>query len=121
MVYDNAAVYWLILATSISSVTTAILYFFQRCCGNCWSNVGSLCFQRFATLLELRQETFNQVTNLLIFPRIFQQLGLETFKVVWNHDANAQTRDCVQWGWFCLPAKSYFRYVLVVCGFTHYV
>ena len=121
MVHDNDAVYWLILATCISSVTTAILYFFQHSCGVCWSNAASLCFQRFATSLDIRQETFNQVTNLLIFPRIFQQLGLETFKVVWNHDANAQTRDCVQWGWFCLPTKSYFLYFLAVCGFTHYV
>ena len=121
MVYDNSPVFWLILATSISSVTTAILYLFQRCCGNCWSNVGSLCFQRFATSLELRAETFNQVTNLLIFPRVFQQLKLLTFKVVWNHDANAQTGDFVQWGWFCLPTKSYFLWFLGVCGFTHYV
>ena len=30
---DNAAVYWLILATSISSVTIAILYLFQRLWG----------------------------------------------------------------------------------------
>ena len=118
---DNAAVYWLILATSISSVTTAILYLFQRCCGQFWSNISSVCFQNFAAVLELREETFNQVTNLLIFPRIFQQLQLQTFKVVWNHDANAQTGDFVQWGWFRLPTKSYLLAFLAVCGVTHYV
>ena len=118
---DNAAVYWLVLATSISSVTTAILYLFQRCCGNCWRNIGAVCFQRFATSLELREETFKHVTNLVIFPRLFQQLQLETFKVVWHHDANAQTGDFVQWGWFRLPTKSYFLAFLSLCGVTHYV
>ena len=118
---DNAAIYWLILATSISSVTTALLYLFQRCCGNCWGNIGNVCFQIFATVLELREETFYQVTNLLTFPRIFQQLELQTFKVVWNHDANAQTGDFVQYGWLRLPTKSYVLAFLAVCGVTHYV
>ena len=80
-----------------------------------------MCFQIFATLLELREETFYQVTNLLTFPRIFQQLELQTFKVVWNHDANAQTGDFVQYGWLRLPTKSYVLAFLAVCGVTHYV
>ena len=95
---DNGAIFWLILATSISSITSALLYLFQKCCGNCWSNVGSVCFQTFATFLELDEQTFYQVTNLLTLPRICQQLELQTFKVVWNHDANAQTGDYVQYG-----------------------
>ena len=117
----DAAVYWLILATSISSVTSAILYLLQKCCGECWGNINSVCFQIFAASLELREETFHQVTNLLIIPRIFQQIELHTFKVVWNHDANAQTGDFVQWGWFPLPTKSYLLAFLAVCGVTHYV
>ena len=118
---DNAAVYWLILMTSISSVTTALLYLFQRCCGEFCGNISSVCFQKFASSLELREETFNQVTNLLTFPRMFEQLQLQTFKVIWNHDANAQTGDFVQWGWFRLPSKSHVLRFLAVCGVTHYV
>ena len=118
---DNAAIYWLILATSISSVTTAMVYLFKKCCGQIWANIGSICFQNFAASLELREETFKQVTNLLIFPRIFQQLQLQTFKVIWNHDANAQTGDFVQWGWMRLPTKSYLLSFLAICGVTHYV
>ena len=118
---DNGAIFWLILATSISSITTAVLYLFQKCCGNCWSNVGSVCFQTFATFLDLHEETFYQVTNLLTLPRILQQLELQTFKVVWNHDANAQTGDYVQYGWLRLPTKSYVLTFLAVCGVTHYV
>ena len=118
---DNAAVYWLILATSISSVTTAILYLFQRCCGEFWGNISSVCFQNFCASFDLREETFHQVTNLLVFPRILQQLQLQSFKAIWNHDANAQTRDCVQWGWIRLPTKSYVLAFLSVCGVTHYV
>ena len=118
---NDSAVYWLILATSISSITTAVLYLFQKCCGQFWGNIGNVCFQSFAARLELREETFNQVTNLLIFPRLFQQLQLQTFKVIWNHDANAQTGDFVQWGWLRLPTRSYFLTFLAVCGVTHYV
>ena len=117
---DNGAIFWLILATSISSITTAVLYLFQKCCGNCWSNVGSVCFQTFANVLELDEETFYKVTNLLTLPRIFEQLELQTFKVVWNHDANAQTGDYVQYGWLRLPTKSYVLAFLAVCGVTHY-
>ena len=80
----NAAVYWLILATSISSVTTAILYLLQRSCGEFWSNPCSVCFQKFAASLDLREDTFLQVTNLLTLPRIFQQLELKTFRDVWK-------------------------------------
>ena len=118
---DNAAVYWLILATSISSVTTAILYLFQRSCGEFWGNISRVCFQNFCASCDLREETFHQVTNLLVFPRILQQLQLHSFKAIWNHDANAQTRDCVQWGWIRLPTKSYVLAFLSVCGVTHYV
>ena len=102
-------------------MTSALLYLFQRCCGNCWGNIGNIWFQSFASSLELREETFYQVTNLLTFPRIFQQLELLTFKVVWNHDANALTGDFVQYGWLRLPTKSYALAFLSVCGVTHYV
>ena len=61
------------------------------------------------------------MTNLLIIPRIFRQLQLQSFKVIWNHDANAQTGDCVQWGWFRLPTKSFLLTSLVICGVIHYV
>ena len=74
-----------------------------------------------AKSLDLRQDIFNQVTNVFTVPRIFQQLGLETSKVVWNHDANAQTGDAVQWGWFRLPSKSFALTFASVCGVTHYV
>ena len=118
---DNAAVYWLILVTSISSVTSALLYLFQRCCGNCSGNIANVCFQIFANSLEVREETLYQVTNLLTLPRIFHQLELQTFKVIWNHDANAQTGDFVQYGWLRLPTKSYVLAFLAVCGVTHFV
>ena len=118
---DNAAIYWLILATCISSVTSALLYLFQRCCGNCWGNIGNVCFQLFANSLDLKQETFYQVTNLFTFPRLFQQMELHTYKVVWNHDANAQTGDFIQYGWLRLPTKSYVLTLMAVCGVTHYV
>ena len=71
--------------------------------------------------MELREETFQQVTNLLTYPRLLQELQLKTFKVVGHHDANAQTGDLVQWGWLRLPTRSYFLAFLAVCGVTHYV
>ena len=117
---DNAAVYWLILATSITSVTSAILFLLQKCCGEFWGNMHALCFQKFAAMLELRAETFREVTNMSTFPRILGQLGLETFQVTWLHDANAQTGDYLQWGWLRLPTKSYIIAFLAVCGVTHY-
>ena len=118
---NNEAIYWLILVTSISSMTSGLLYWFQRCCGNCWGNIGNVCYQTFAPSLEIREETLDRVTNLYTIPRILQQLGLQTFKVIWNHDANAQAGDCVQYGWLRLPTKSYVLAFLSVCGVTHYV
>ena len=118
---DNSAIYWLILATGISGLTSSLLYLCQRSCTDYWHNVGSICWQRLSSLAGLREETFQQVTNLLIFPRIFEQLGLQTFQMIWKHDANAQTRDCVQWGWFRLPSKSFVISFLSLCGVTHYV
>ena len=117
----DAAIYWLVVATGLSSVTSTILYLFQRCCGQFWGNVSSVCWQRFAASLELREDVLDQVTNLWVFPRIFQQLGLDTRKVTWKHDANAQTGDCVQWGWLRIPTKSYLLTCLALFGITHYV
>ena len=118
---SNTAVYWLIITTSIGSIMRALLYLFQRCCGQFGGNIGNVCYQKCAKSLGIRQETFNQVTNLLSLPRIFQQLELETYKVIWNHDANAQTGDAVQRGWIPLPSKSFVLRFLSVCGVTHYV
>ena len=118
---SNTAVYWLIITTSIGSIMSALLYLFQRCCGQFGGNIGNVCYQKCAKSLGIRQETFNQVTNLLSLPRIFQQLELETYKVIWNHDANAQTGDAVQHGWIPLPSKSFVLRFLSVCGVTHYV
>ena len=118
---DNAAVYWLIFVTSVSSITSTVLYLFQKCCGNFCTNVHNICFQKVAACLGIREETFHVVTNLWSIPRIFEQLHLRTFKVMWIHDANTQTGDCVQWGWFRLPTKSYVLAFLAVCGVTHYV
>jgi hypothetical protein len=72
-------------------------------------------------MLDLREESFQKVTNFVIFPRILHQLGLVSFRVIWQHDANALTGDCVQWGWIRLPTKSYIIYFLALCGVTHYV
>ena len=118
---DNSAVYWLILATSISSLTSAIFYIFQRSCSTCWGNISSICFQKFAECLEIREETFHEVTNLNSFPRMLQQLQLQSFMVIWKHDANAQTGDFLQFGWIRLPTKSYVLFFLSVLGVTHYV
>jgi len=117
----NAVVYLLILMISVSSVITELLYLFEYCCGQFWGNISSVCFQLFAASLELREERFDEVTNLLIFPRIFEQLQMHTFKVIWNHDANAQSGDFVQWGLLRLPTKSYLLALLAFCGVTHYV
>ena len=61
------------------------------------------------------------MTNLLTYPRLLQELQLKTYKLVGQHDANAQTGDLVQWGWLLLPTRSYFLACLAVCGVTHYV
>ena len=47
-------------------------------------------------------------------------LGIHSARMVWLHDANAQTNDCVQWGWFRLPTRSHLLYFLALCGITHY-
>ena len=121
MAKDDAAVYWLIIATSISALTSTFLYILGRCCGTCWSNASSVGFQAFAQWLDIREETFHEVTNQMVFPRLLSGLELNSYRVVWHHDANAQTGDSVQRGWMRLPPKSYVLACLAVCGITHYV
>ena len=53
---NNTAIYWLIITASISSIIRALLYLFQRCCGQYWGNIHNVCFQNFAASLELRGE-----------------------------------------------------------------
>ena len=110
----------LVLAIGISSVTSAILFLLQKCCGEFWGNMNALCFQTFAASVEQRAETFREVANLSTFPRILRQLGWEAFQVTWLHDAHPQTSDSLQWGWLRLPTKSHSIAFLAVCGVTHY-
>ena len=118
---DDRFIQWWILSICVSSVITTGLYLLQRCGGNCLQNVVAVLFQYFAAKLEIREETFNQVTNQLTFPRMLQQLELQSFRVLWMHDANAQTGDYVQWGWFRLPTRSYMISIFALFGVTHYV
>ena len=71
-------------------------------------------------LLDIREDTFHTVTNIYSLPRLLGDLGIHSARMVWLHDANAQTNDCVQWGWFRLPTRSYLLYFLALCGITHY-
>ena len=121
MQLDNSGVFWLSLVTIVTSLLSTVLYLFQKCCGQCWGNISNVCYQKCAKALKLRQSTLNEVTNLYSLPRIFQQLGLETMQDIWNHDANAQTGDAVQWGWLRLPSKSFALTFACICGITHYV
>ena len=50
---NNNAVYWLIIMTSIISFMSALLYLFQRCCGQFWANIGNVCYQKCTKSLEL--------------------------------------------------------------------
>ena len=111
----------MVLGTVISSLTSTLFYLLQSTFGKCWGNVQNICWQKMSRLLDLREESFSQLTNGVIFPRMLQQLGLNSYRVVWLHDANAQTGDCVQWGWIALPTKSYLLSLLALFGVTHYV
>ena len=115
------AAYWLVIATSISALTSTALYILGRCCSGLCSNIGSVCFQAFAKRLDIREETFYQVTNLLVIPRLLAELQMQSYRVAWTHDANAQTGDFVQWGWMRIPSKSWVLSLLSTCGITHYV
>ena len=118
---DSVAAYWLVIATSISALTSTALYILGRCCAGFCSNVSSVCFQAFAKRLDIREETFYQVTNLLVIPRLLSNLQMQSYRVVWTHDANAQTGDYVQWGWMRIPSKSWVLSLLSTYGITHYV
>ena len=117
MTSDSAAVYWLILATSLTSVITTLLYLFQKCCSNCWGNISSVCFQNFAAALELRDmpvsaKVFQEVLGVV------KQWHIQSFEDVkvdgqlaLEHDGAADpvARYCLQ---YC--AKSEVRWGEVV-------
>ena len=92
----------------------------QRCCGHFAENLKALSFQKMGRLLDIREDTFHTVTNIYSLPRLLGDLGIHSARMVWLHDANAQTNDCVQWGWFRLPTRSHLLYFLALCGITHY-
>ena len=114
------AIYWLVIATSISGITSSCLFMLQRGCGHFAENLKALSFQKMGRLLDIREDTFHTVTNIYSLPRLLGDLGIHSARMVWLHDANAQTNDCVQWGWFRLPTRSHLLYFLALCGITHY-
>ena len=118
---NEVAVYWLIVGTGISTIVSGLYYMIQGACSKIFHNLGAHYWQQLAARLDLRAESFEKLSNGVVYPRILLQLGLKSYKVVYLHDANAQTGDCVQWGWMRLPTKSWILTVLSFCGVSHYV
>ena len=118
---DSQNVCWLVIATVVSSVTASLFYAAGGVCGHFFSNSNAVLFQKVAAWLDVRSETLYDTTNLFSVPRVLQDLGLFSHQVCWNHDANARTGDCVQWGVMLLPTKSYLLTCLGLFGFSHYV
>ena len=117
---DDNAVYWLILGTGISTLVSAVFYIIQGACSQVLHNLRAHCWQYLASRLDVRAESFEKLSNGVVYPRILQQLGLNSYKVIYLHDANAQTGDCVQWGWMRLPTKSWMLTFLSFSGVSHY-
>ena len=66
----------------------------QRCCGHFAENLKALSFQKMGMFLNIGEDTF-AVTNVYFLQRLLDDLAIHSSRLVWLHDANAQSNSCI--------------------------
>ena len=112
----NQNVQWLMLGSMFSLFSSALWYCWHRC----YSGLRSCVFQFVAHKFDLAEHKFG-TNNIVVITRLLKQIGLDTKRYVWQHDANAETGDSMMVGMIRLPTRSWFMWSLALLEITHYI
>ena len=83
-----------------------VTYFIQKCLSRCWDGMHNAIFQLISTRFDLAEVTVRDTGCEQVFAKMLRQLGLDTRRYVYIHDANATSGDQMMVGIIRLPTKS---------------
>ena len=75
----------------VTSAATSVLYCVADKFGHLWDNASALILTTIREFLDVEEDTFFRTTNLMVLPRLLQNLGVRSGRLQWCHDANAMT------------------------------
>ena len=80
-----------VVLVCVASAATSVLYCVANKFEHLWDNASALILTTMREYLDVEDHTFYQTTNLMVLPRLLQNLGIRSGKLQWCHDANAET------------------------------
>ena len=78
-------------------------------------------FQLVSHRFDLAEHRLDNTNNIVVITRLLQQIGLDTRRYVWTHDANAESGDKMMVGVVRIPTHSWFLWTLALLEITHYI
>ena len=80
-----------VVLVCVTSAATSVLYCVANKLGHLWDNGSALILTTMREYLDVQEDTFYQTTNLMVLPRLLQNLEVRSGRRQWCHDANAET------------------------------
>ena len=112
---------WLIYGALVTTSVGFCTYFIQNCFKRCWDGVHSAIFQLISTRFDLAEVTLHDTGCEKVIARILWQIGLDTRRYVYIHDANMTSGDQMMVGIIRLPTKSWFLWCLALLEISHFI
>ena len=100
---------WLLYGGMITTCVGFVTYFVQQCFSRCWEGVHSAIFQLISVRFNLAEVTLRDTGCEQMCAQILRQVGLDTRRYVYIHDANATSGDELMVGTIRMPTRSWLR------------
>ena len=121
MTMESSDIWWLVVVSVTSAITTALLHAIAGFVKSVKATIKLWIFQYLAERFDVSSHTFSQLNNGSTMPRLLEQIRLRSWQYMWVHEANAASKDSVQYGYIRLPTKSAVCKLLAFFHIVHYV
>ena len=102
------------------SLWNGFVALFSRSWNKCTSSMWNCIYQLCARHWDISEHRFH-TEQLKVLCRILRQIGVETHKNLWQHDASIDTGDAIMIGTVRLPCASMLEWFLSMLQITNYV
>ena len=112
---------WIIYGGVVTTLVGFFTYMVQKSLSRCWEGVHSAIFQLISKRFDLAEVTVRDTGCEQVFARILWQIGLDTRRYIYIHDANATSGDEMMVGCIRLPTRSWLLWLLALLEISHFI
>ena len=112
---------WLVYGGFLTTIVGSVIYFIQKWLGRCWNGMYNAIFQFISRRFDVAELTVQDTGCEKVFGKVLRQLGLDTGRYVYIHEANATAGDRMMVGIVRFPTKSWFLWFLALLEISHFV